>query len=287
MLQTLRAFAGRPSFHLAGTCGALVASCLLVFAQVRSIHQLKDEALPTMAALPALTARLTALDEQVELMELQRLLSTGDQDEVIRAFVLPDGPEVERLLAQLEIMTETLRAQGVLMSVSPVQIGKAEIEGELQSFPIDVEMQTTQEGKDLFLGAVRLSGLLTVSDALPADETAMLLRLTEKENPAGIAALEQHFLSVDLLRYARDPQSYENRLMASFPSESFADSFQAVRSSGVLSDARRLLGGKLGDLLDEQNLWPMRLLDIENVSVREIGNGEVMVKMRLKAYSHS
>lgn len=262
---------------------------MMVFAQVRAVHQMKEEALPAIGKLPALEARLTALQEQVELMELQRLISTGQQDELIRAYVVPDKPDLDRLLATLDVLSTNLKAADGIRSVSPIRVGEAETvalpDGTLQVFPIDLEIVATEAGKEEFLDAVALTGVLTVSDALPPAETATLMKLTEQENPAGIAALEQHFLAVDLLRYVREHKAFESRLEASFPSDAFRDSFAAVQASSVLSDARRLLAGDLGDTLQEQGLWPMRLLDVEKASVESVGKDEVKLTVRLRAYA--
>lgn len=284
----IRRLIGHPIAHGVGIVAALGLSCLLIFAQVRAVHQLREEALPALSRLPALTARLTALEEQKELMELQRALASGAQDEAIRAYVLPDGPELDRLLSLLDVITQQLEKEGEILHVSPIRVGEAEVDlsdATLEVYPVEMELTMTDAGKDTFLDLIRLSGLLTVSDALPAEETAMLLKLTEQENPAGIAALEQSFLSVDLLRYAREHKALQGRLLVTFPSNAFADSLAAVESSVLLSDARRLLAGDLGDVLQKQNLWPMRLLDVDQAAVERMGEGRVSLSVKLKAYA--
>jgi hypothetical protein len=287
-LASLRRLAAHP-LSLSAVLGVTLGLCgYVVFVQVAAVRQLKQEAIPLLSTLPDLSDRLAALSEQVELMELQRLLSTGNQDEVIRAYVLPDEPDLDRLLSLLDALTGRLRVEGKLSVVEPIRVGDArEVDlgdASVGVLPVELAVTVTESGKDDLLAMLRLSGLLTVSDALRPAEITMLLQLTERENPAGIAALEQHFLSVDLLRYARETKSFEERLTASFPSPEFADAFAAARGSSTLSDARRLLGGAFGDELHASGSWPMRLLEVERAESEAAGGGMVRLRLSLRAY---
>ena len=139
-----------------------------------------------------------------------------------------------------------------------------------------------EEGLQQVLLLLRLAGLLTVGDALTEDEVAMLFRSTEEENPVGIIAIEQ-FLSLDLLRYARDPKAHEDQLRKSFSGVAFSQVLENVVQTSLLRDARRLFEGDFGRALEEERLWPLQFMTTKGVHV-EAGSAEVWRKVGLEVF---
>jgi len=107
------------------------------------------------------------------------------------------------------------------------------------------------------------------------------LRSTEEENPAGITSLEQ-FLSLSLLRYARDPRAYEDQLRRSFTSAAFERVLQMVTQTSLLRDARRLFEGDFGRVLDEEGLWPIQFMTVDELELTTGGaEGWYQLNIRL------
>src|SRR3989338_317738 len=199
--------------RMSSRTGAVLAlagtSMLLLLVHVLAVREMRSTGLPAASALPALQHRVAVLTEQAEVSELQAALGGGTQEEAVRRFVLPATTDTDRLLATLDTLFEVLRARKDLSAVSAVTL-----------LPLRFEANVTEEGAATLLRFFDTAGMLTVSDALTPEETALLLRLTEQENPAAVTALER-FLATDLLRYAHSPRPFQDQLLAAFSSDEF------------------------------------------------------------------
>jgi len=255
-----------------GSAVCLVLSGFLLGGHAHVVREVRDVSLPLVAQLQTLEQRHDVLKEQVELTELQSAVQVGSLGEKLDVFVLPHKPNLDRAIAFFDLLAEALTAQEIASQFSDIVIGDvgATAQGSVSARPLTVHMAVQEEGLETVMRMVELAGLLTVSDALSSEEIALLFSSSEEENPAGIIVLEQ-FLSQDLLRYALDPRSYEEQLKRSFVSSSFDRALQTVTQSSVLRDARRLLGGGFGHVLEERNAWPLQFMTVDEVYLQEGG----------------
>ncbi|PIR48338.1 hypothetical protein COU80_05200 [Candidatus Peregrinibacteria bacterium CG10_big_fil_rev_8_21_14_0_10_55_24] len=271
--MTLRVLLQRPimliaSFLCGGVC--LVLSGMLLIEHARVVREVRDVSLPLVAQITTLETRSKVLKEQVDLSQLQSAVSVGSLGEKLEVFVFPSDPAVDRAVAFFDLVGDALFAHGYATPFEDIAVETSPVAHEdgLAAFPLTLKTSLSTEGLETLLRMVDLLGLLTVGDALTSDDIALLFLGSEEENPAGIVALEQ-FLSQDLLRYALDPRSTEEQLRRSFVSPTFSSALQTTLQSSLLRDARRLLGGDLGQVLLERNIWPQQFLTVEHVRLTQ------------------
>ena len=246
----------------------LCAAVSIGLQHINTIREVKDVSVPLVAQLPHLERRLHVLKEQVELSELQAAVRIGSEHERLQAYVLPKQLQTDRLIALLDVLGIFYTERNQLASLTELSVGEG------RSATEDIAIQTVRFGAVVhedalqdILDLVRLSGVLTVSDALGPDNQQLLLTSTEQENPAGVVPLEQ-FLSTDLLDYARDPRAKERQLTRSFTTTNFEATLESATAVSHLVNARRVLGGHLGTVLKQQQLWPLPLMRLHRIHVQ-------------------
>ncbi|MDD5739571.1 MAG: hypothetical protein PHO20_02285 [Candidatus Peribacteraceae bacterium] len=268
MMRSFRSIFGSPlALGFVGVLSLSLAVPLLT-AHIQEVKAVRETALPLLAALPSLERRLALLKEQVEVTELQAALKTGSQLERVRVSVLPQEADVPRALATLELLRSTLESQGVVGSLSPIEVGREQARSDgLAAVPLNFQLSARTDGVRRVLAFVRLAGLVTVGDALTTAEKNALIRATEEENPAGIIMLEQ-FFSTDLFRYAEEPRPVEEQLKRSLQSEGFLTVLEQATETSLLKDAKELFQGPVGPAASRARLWPMEFLAIDRVELK-------------------
>ncbi len=244
----------------------------LTAAHVLRIRAMRDIGFPIAAEVQPLQQRKSMLQEQSEVATLQASARGDAYREIYALYVLPETPDVPRTLAILEQLLTQLQERGSIRSIDSLETG--------ERAEITIAVTTEQDGGSALLDLLELSGVLTVNDAFTESERRALIALTERENPAVIAALEQ-FLSADLLQYARTPQIAESQLLKSVGSELFEADFHAlVDGSRLRSFAQTAL------LLDreEDSLWPLPLFTVERAHA-ELTDGIERLTVTVRAHS--
>ena len=268
MLKSLHAIARFHPVALFGAgCGLMVVAGVLMSAHIRTIIEIRDFSVPIVGQLPQLERRLGTLREQVELGELHKATRVGSQQEKVEVFALPEETNVTRIIATFEIIRDSLMRDGVLASMSDLQIDEPMTHkdgGTVHS--VSTEFVIHEDGMKTVMLLVQLSGLLTIGDVLTEDEVGLLIQKIEEENPSGIVALEQ-FLSADLLKYAENPKTYEEQLKRSFSSTGFRTALKNVLRTSLLHEVKYLLQSDLGEILTGYKLWPMQLMAVQEVSI--------------------
>lgn len=256
-----------PALHLSVGLGLLVVSGVLLYGHAQAIAETRSVSVPLLAELPTLERTAAVLKEQSELSELESATRVGSQMERVRTYVLPEKSDLDRIIAVFEILRETLGKRGTLSKMSDITF-EDPITREDGSIvrPLTVTFALHEDALHDMAALLRLSGLMTVGDALTQDEIAVLLDRTEAENPSGIVALE-HFLSTDLLSYSQNTRLAEERLLRSFTSTTFVQSLQNVTRTSLLRDATEVLGGDIGAELTRYELWPLQMLSTDSVTL--------------------
>lgn len=238
----------------------------LTAAHVLKIRAMRDIGFPIAADVKPLLQRRAMLSEQAEIARLHASARGGAYREVYDLYVLPEKPDAARTLAILETLLTHMQDQGIIRDIESIETGTV---GESSA---DLAVAVTVEpGKaPQLLDLLDLSGVLTVNDAFSEAERRSLLALTERENPAVIAAVEQ-FLGGDLLQYAKVPQLAESQLLKSVGTELFENDFRAlVDTSRLRAFAQTAL------LLDggDASLWPLPLFTVERAHWERTGDAE-------------
>jgi len=279
-MRFLRSLIGSPLFLGSIAVIALGCSSMFFTAHLKAITSVQETALPLLASLPSIERRLAILHEQVEVAELDKALKTGSQLERVRVSVLPAKAEVDRTLASFELLRTELQKQGMISSMSSIEIGKENSRDDgFVATPLTVEFKAHGDGVQRVVSFVRLAGLVTVGDALTVSERNALIRATEEENPAGIVALEQ-FFSADLFVYALEPRPFEEQLQRSLQSEAFQTAFRTATQSSLLRDAKAILQGSVGQSMSKGKYWPMQFLAIDRIAIMQ-GAGPDWYKLTL------
>lgn len=261
-------------------------SCFFLSDHATAVRQMRETGLPAAVELPVLEKRMAILKEQNEIAQLQAALSTGSAQEMLDAYALPFGTGSVRALAQLDAVFTHLTRNHDLLEVSAVSVGEREegIEGT-SILPMTFTAHVTRNGWKKLMLFINVSGLMTVGDTVEADELAELLSLTEQENPATVAALEQ-FFSVDILRYAAEPRPFEEALLKSFSTDVALRGVRTFLSNPHLQAMRDLLG-PMSDTLRANRLWPLQFLQIQETSQHVRDDGTLDVTVTIGAYGRA
>lgn len=283
----LKSLLRHPAVSLPLSTLMLVVSAVAVHDHATSIAAVKEQLLPASVKIPALEHRLKVLKQQLEVSELQASLRMQSPEEMLRTYVLPDNPDVTRLLATFAFLQDALKADKDLISMEPIQIGELPSDDDApgtKELPLTLKMRVTQRGLDRVLSFIDMAGMLTVADAFGGDELDTILRLTEQENPAAITHLEQ-FLATDLKRYAAEPKPFEEQVFRAFSDGPLLDQLRTIIREGRLAAARDLLSGPLGRNLVENDLWPLRFLLVKTWTLQLAEKDALDVELGLRAYS--
>lgn len=266
-MRLFRFLIGSPAFLGSVAAVALGLSGVLLSAHAGAIASVRDQSLPLLASLPQAERRLAILREQVEVAELDAALKTGSQLERVRVSVLPPKAEMDRLLASFELLRTQLLQQGAISGMSSIESQpETPRKDGMIGLPLTVSFKARGDGVRRILAFARLAGLVTVGDALMAEERNALIRATEEENPAGIVALEQ-FLGADLFAYAQEPRPFEEQLKRSLQSEAVRSAFDAATQTSLLAEAKSIVQGPIGQAMHQGKLWPMEFLAIDRVAL--------------------
>jgi hypothetical protein len=269
----------RSSLHrLVAGISLLSLSALLLALHAGAVRAMRETGLPAAVELPLLDQRIRILKEQNETAELQAALASGSAEEMVEVYALPSGTGAVRALAAVDTLFSFLQQDRSLIDVSPVTVGTPR-DGEQGTtvLPLSFTAHVTRDGWKKMMLFMDISGLLTVGDTVGQDQFDDLLSLTEQENPATVAALEQ-FFSVDLLRYAESPRAYDEALLKSFSTDAALQSVRAFLDNPSLYAVRDLLG-PMAPTLRANRLWPLQFLRTEHIGqhVRDDGTLDVIV----------
>lgn len=269
-----------PGLILCGTL-CLFAAASLGLEHVRAVEEVRQISVPLVAQLPQLERRLHVLSEQVELSELQSALRVGSQEERLHVYALPTDVDTDRTIALFEVLRLIFAERQQLTELTDLQFGERYPYADvLEAQMLSLKTVLHEDALQDLLSIIQVSGVLTIADALTEQERLLLLESTEQENPAGVVVLEQ-FLSTDLLDYALDPQAHEKRLTSSFASNAFTNALHNTLRSPMMNDARRVLGGRIGAVLKDQNLWPLPAMTLHRIHLKP-GGAEGWYKVGLK-----
>jgi hypothetical protein len=272
----------RPREQLILAVVLLALAAVFIFLHGLRIQQMRETGLPAALALPQVEKRIAVLQAQDDVMQLQQSVGGGSALEQLHTQVLPAEGGLDRLLSAFDALFDTLKKQHMLLRVSALHVGQTQ--GTVT--PVTFETDVNEEGLRELLLFCDLAGLMTVSDALTAQEQQLLLQLTEDENPAAVTALEA-FLGTDLLTYARDPRGVTQQLLKSFSSENFEQTVLSITQQSHLQEATRLLGGSLQDVFAANKLWPVRFLTVSHVDIVDRENGTFHVSLELQAHGRT
>jgi len=262
----------------------IVLSVLLLGVHILEARRARDIGLPLATVIPDIEKRLNIIEEHVELARVNEAINRGAPEEFVHMYVLPRDASMDRLVSSIEVLRDVLIKDGKLLKMTSIDIGDNIVEGEMSRWPVRFTVNVTEEGLrtvSLFLG---IAGFFTVADVLTEQEIRQLFLYAESENPVGIIALEQ-FLSADLLKYTVEYQSLMDMVRKSFVSPAFDRLFTVLQEDSLLKDVRILLGGELGERLRRNNLWPLRFITVDKVTVTDGEAGTLEAKFETSAYS--
>lgn len=252
---------------------------------ITTVRDVQASSLPLAQEIPVLEHRLSVLKEQKELTELSHALRVGSPEEQVHVYALPKETDLDKIVTAFDALAREMRHRKLLTNISPITFGEVTPAADgIRRQPMMLALTLHRDGIVGLQTFVRLSGLLSVADALTPDERSRLLLQTELENPAAIIALEQ-FLNTDLLGYLREPRPAEEQLLKSFSSQSFERAFRDIVRPSLLADAGRLLTPEFAEMLADARLWPMQMMNIETMSLEAGGAAEwYRVKVKIVLY---
>lgn len=268
-------------------CFLLMFSAWLLVEHAAAVRQFTTLTFPLAAEIPPLERRARILEDQVHAAELQAAVLGETGEEIVRVFVIPADASVAPLVTFFDLLRDDLLDQKLLLEMSAMTVGETSAVPDLPTLrrvPLSLTFRLRPEGLARVLWFIDHAGAVTIADILSPEDIRLLLEKAEEENPSSIVALE-HFLSADVLRYAREPKPLEEQLRQSFASEGFRTAFESVRDSS-LATALSLLGGHFGTVLEKEHLWPLRAMQMLRGTVRVEGDVRHL-SLDLEAYARA
>lgn len=237
-------------------------ACTLVYNHMEVITSTQDSTVPSLASVQQLEQVREVLEQQAELAELQVALESDYTEEQVFAFVLPDELDTDRIVALFDAMQQYFTYHGLAAS----ETTELFIDKHAAEPSITLEVPLHSSAVAIWTQLVELSGIVTVHDALSAQDRLALLRYTELHNPAALPDIEA-FFSLPLLEYGSDADLHIRRLMRSFNDDVFTELIELAILSPHMQGANTLFSGSLGELFTQNSLWPMPFMQLHELTL--------------------
>lgn len=259
----------RTFFLLGFACTFLAFGGRELLYHAQAIKEMQAVSSPALQEIPRLEQRLNALTQQTETASLQAsLFSQGSPEEYVSVYLLPPTTDLDKTVLLFDALGEQLQAENRLANMSRVIFGPLENHNDYSVQPVSVQMALHKKGLEDIALFIQLAGIRTVNDLLNAEDRELLIQRSEQESPASILVL-QEFLNTDLLIYSQNPILAREKVLQAFGSELFRQGFAGILDSGRFAQARTLLNGPLGKLLNNQKLWPMQFMTLDKLDLKK------------------
>ncbi len=246
----------------------VVLACGLLVGHTKLFGLKRDSAVMVGTTLPELKSSVALLEANIEAEKLFMEDALASREELADVYILPDtspGPRVVEVLTEL---AQALTNSGKRVSVERVMFHAAPKDTDgLKAYSAECTLRGDFQSVSSFLGLLGFSGDMMMKDVLTKEAQDSFLETVETIAPLSLKYTED-FLYLDLLAYAADPESRENRLLKDVPAESMPD-LKAILLRGGLSDVRMAFS-KVAPALHRKNVWPLPLLTID----RAVRSGE-------------
>ena len=262
----------------------LFLSTVLIERHAVAIRAMREEALPLAAAAIPLEQRLALLQNQEQAIKEQAALRTGSPLEKLNVYVFPKS--TDRAIHAVNFIMDSLHADGHLKSLSAIDVSDVSGTGGLLSKDLTMTVRVDEQGMDALHAFFASSGLMSVADALSADQKEQLFTLTEHDSPASVATLGQVF-STDLLVFLRDPSSQVDRLASSFSSDDSASAVRKIFSAPFFKGGEALFTSGLASELLSQKLWPLPFLRISHEQMGLRDDGLIDLTLTVRTYGRA
>lgn len=257
----------RPIFGSSVLTGICVMLCLvaamLVYNHVHIIIAARGTTVPNLAAVLELEQTREALHSQKQLEELQHALETDVLEQQVEAFVLPKEIDIDRTVALFDALQQYFTLHGLANG----DAGSIVLHTDVAPPVITIDVPMHNRAIHLLLNIIESAGIMTVYDALPITQREALLHYTEVHNPNALPDLEQ-FFGLSLLEYGADADMYIRRLERSYADPAFANLITIALQSPYMQTAATIFSGSLGELISQNNLWPLPFMQLESFTMQ-------------------
>ncbi len=259
-------------FRLLLACGGIAAMILaltLFFVRTHKLSTMREEAVRVGNRLPELRAEIRLLEARISADEAYGSDLRASLEEQAAAFVLPesvDAAHAQRVVR--EIVSALGRTEAGSLTINSLRFTPADDE----SASLLLTGNGTEQEVAALFGVLQWGGYLTVQDALGAHSDAFL-KTVEQLSPLSLPTIEE-FLRTDLLTYAVDPDSLEQRLFRDMSPSLAAELRTMLLQSGL--GRVRLTLTPVAKTLKERRAWPLPLFELAELSLED---GTVELKL--------
>ena len=240
------------------TAVAIACTALLAYQHVQVVQTAQQVVVPSIASVVDLEHTRNVLQEQTELVELQSALESDQLEQQVEAFVLPAVLDLDRTVALFDVMQQHGAQQGYAGTEATIEVNGS---------TITIELDLHQNALENWLQLVEIAGVLTVYDALTADQRRALLTYSQQYNPTALPEVEA-WLQLSLFEYGRDADLYTRRLLRSFNDAAFEELLLVLTETPQLTAATTLFSGSLGEVLQQHSLWPLPFMQLESLRMQ-------------------
>ncbi len=249
------------AFLLGLTLAALATGILA--SHTRLFSQKRDTAVMVGTELPELKSSVALLRASVEAERYFAAEAGTAREEQASVFILPDNSPVSRTVSAMQELAAAIGTDGGLALDKLTFDAKPVDSGSVKSLAGHAVLRGSYQGVGKLLAVLGFSGDMMVRDVLSVEVQEAFLRHVEAASPASLKAAED-FLYLDLVQYASDPDSFEQRMLRDVSVDAAAD-IRAILLEGGLMQTRSALGG-VAQSLKKGEAWPLPLLSVTRLS---------------------
>lgn len=260
-----RAISPRHVLSLAFFFGGLilvVLACGMLVNHSRLFSLKRDTAVMIGSTLPELTSSVALLEANVEAEKFFTENALASREELADVYMLPSESPAPRTVDVLTELAKAMRDEdGNTLSLDRVSFhANPEQREGFKAYTADVTLRGNFQLVASFLGVLGFSGDMMIKDVLSLDDRDTFLTSVEHVAPLSLRQAED-FLYLDLLAYAADPETRENRLFKDMP-EAVVPDLKALLLRAGLADVRLALS-HVASSLSTKNVWPLPLLTVD------------------------
>ncbi len=249
------------AFVLGLTLAALATGILA--SHTRLFSQKRDTAVMVGTELPELKSSVALLRASVEAERYFAAEAGAAREEQASVFILPDGSPVSRTVAAMQELAAAIGTDGGLSLDKLTFDAKPVDSGSVKALGGHAVLRGSYQGVSKLLAVLGFSGDMMVRDVLSMEAQEAFLRHVEAASPSSLKAAED-FLYLDLIQYASDPDSFEQRMLRDVSVDAASDIRAILLESGLM-ETRNALGG-VAQSLKKGEAWPLPLLAVTRLS---------------------
>lgn len=252
-------------FFIMGVVMTVISAGILL-SHTRLFGLKRDTAIMIGTELPALQSKVTLLAAAVEAERVFTEQALASREELASSYIFPSGSPASRVVTSIQEIfsavsilpgNESLVPPDIIVTKTPIE------EKDFKAFPGTLQLRGSFAPVSRMLGVLSYGGQMMVRDVLSTETEQAFLAAVESVSPLALSGAED-FLYLDLLEYASNPDTSEQKFLRDIPTIHLPN-IRALVLEGGLAEVRIALS-PVAVHLKEKRIWPLPIVRIERVT---------------------